>query len=118
MNLNPIKATDFEIMLRQCVSVGGGRWCGIQEPIFPDMNPVLTFTHPETGDLSALRINPITWDEFSAAKLANQIHDMIEDGTKRKTERVVHVPVRVLKQLAAKLLKLSEEIAALYEEKQ
>ncbi len=104
----------FQDTLRMCVRNGGGKWLGLQEAIFPDMNPVLTFTHPETEALSAIRINPITFD---ALDLTKQIRTMIDGQTKKTEESTVRISVRSLKHLAEKILSLAEEIKALYEEK-
>jgi hypothetical protein len=115
MILNPPFRDLFIDTLRHCVAQGGGKWLGIQDAVFPDMFPVLTFTHPETGDLSAIRIDPIN---FEQRELVSQVKGIIAAGTKRAEGRIVKVPVAVLRELAVKLLKLSEEISALYEEKQ
>jgi hypothetical protein len=114
MILKPPFRDLFVDTLRHCVAQGGGKWLGVQDAVFPDMFPVLTFTHPETSALLALRINPETFD---SQELTNQIKSMI-GKTKIAEDRTVKVSVRILKQLAVKFLKLSEEIAALYEEKQ
>ncbi len=105
----------FQDTLRMCVRNGGGKYLGLQEAMFPDLNPVLTFTHPETGALSAIRINPITFD---AMELTKQIRTMIDGQTKKIDERTVRISVKSLKQLSDKLLSLAEEIDALHKEKQ
>jgi hypothetical protein len=115
MNLMPQAISIFEQNMRRIVGAAGGKWLGIQNAVFPDMLPVLSFTNPETGTLSSIRIDPISYDETA---LYLKIREMLDVDKTRAEGRYVRVPVRVLRELAVKLLKLAEEIAALYEEKQ
>jgi hypothetical protein len=98
---------------RNIVETAGGRFIGIQTHIASDQAG-LWFTNPATQRELSVIMNPL---RFDPAVLTEQVREKIKIDNEEQAKRYVRIPVRVLKQLSDKLLKLSQEIQALYEEK-
>lgn len=102
------------VFLKGMVSDAGGVFIGIQANMGLEATGELWFTNPTTKN--QLHI-PIKLDGFDGAKTCEAINTEIAADTSQHINRKVRVSVRDLQQLSTKLLKLSEEIDALYEEK-
>jgi hypothetical protein len=104
--------------LKRLVSEARGEWIGVQTnlaPAFLADAAQLWFKNPATHRSLHISFNPLNFD---GSVLCEQVRTRIDLDNEAKSSRSVRVSVVTLKQLAVKLLKLSEEIAALYEEKQ
>jgi hypothetical protein len=95
------------------VDTAGGYFIGVQTHIASDQAS-LWFTNPATKRELSVVFNPL---RYSITMLTEQVRTKIALDNEEQAKRFVRIPVRVLKQLSDKLLKLSQEIQALYEEK-
>lgn len=102
-------------ILTNAVHDGGGQWHGTQESMVPYRNPEVVFSNPATGHILRQTFTP---DLVQYSSLIDEVRHAIATDNEAHARRTVKVSVYALKQLSIKLLKLSEEIAALYEEKQ
>lgn len=113
---NTLYFPDLDVLhhLRTAAERANGEFLGVQLKLLPDQQDQLWCINPLTGHKFSVGFD-FTW--FDPAALEQDIKAAIAEDRATKRQRTVSVPVRVLKQLAEKLLKLSQEIEALYEEK-
>jgi hypothetical protein len=118
VNFNKLEY-DREAMkiLRSIVEIAGGYFIGVQTGFLPLADPgvaELWFTNPSTTH--SLRVL-YKMGDFIAIELQEAVSRRIADDDAAAAKKSFSVPVTTLKKLSADLLKLSQEVAVLYEEK-
>ena len=99
--------------MRRLVGDAKGYFIGIQLHIAGD-RASLWFTNPNTQHELSVVFNPLLFD---GGLLSQQVGVKIDSDNKDYAARIVRVPVATLRRLSEKLLKMAEEIDALYKEK-
>ncbi len=117
--MDPLKLTEISPtsesldLLRRLVTECGGQWLGVQSNCL-DPNWQLWFKNPTIGHAMWVGFDPTG---FLGSELCEKVRQRIADDTSQAANRKVSIAVSTLQALSIKLLKLSEEIDALHEEK-
>ncbi len=94
--------------------MAGGIWCGVQEPLSSKRPPLLLFNSPDSGSTLAVPLDQDPqgldwWSDLEAA-----IRRRIAESDKAFADRRISVKQSVLASISNQLMRLVEEVNALY----
>lgn len=101
-------------ILKEMVSASGAVFMGLQYDLLDALDGELWFTNPKTGDPLSITIIPthFTFDDIDLRIRAALTKNDCDHNNRR-----VSIHAKKLREFSERLSKLSEEIAAFYEEK-